>query len=463
MTKSIATDGSVNTSAGRVAHPGLALAVIVCCQLMMVLDGTIVNIALPKIQAAMTLSTGNLSWVVNAYTLTFGGLLLLGGRAGDILGRRRVLVAGVLLFTVAAAIGGMAPTAGWLIAARAVMGVGAAIAAPTALGLIATTFAEGPARVRALTVFAVVSASSMALGLIVGGALVTLSWRWVMWINVPIGLAVAILAPLVLPESPRSSGRFDAVGALLSAIGPVLLVYGFIAASSQGWLAPVTLGSFSAAIVLLGAFLLVESRAEQPIMPLSLFANRDRAGAYAIRLLLTAAMSGYMFFVPLFMQDVLGVGPLATGLGFLPSTIILVTATRLTGRVMARTGRKPMLVAGAVITAAGMLWLCTISRESSYVSAILAPMVLTGLGAGLLFLSPSRLSSSPRCRPSSPVPPRVRCRACSSSAARSGSRSRSPFSRRPARDWPAWTNWTGWSPVFAVPLLPAQFFRSCCW
>lgn len=383
MTERITAAEPVRADAGRSA---LALTVIVACQAMVVLDGTIMNIGLPRIQGDLRLSTGDLSWVVNAYTLAFGGMLLLGGRAGDILGRRRVLITGLALFTVAAAVGGAAQNAGWLIGARAVMGVGAAIAAPTALGLIATTFSEGPPRTRALSIFAVVSSASMTVGGIVSGLLIDLSWRSLLWINVPIGLAALIVAPFVLRESPRMSGRFDAPGALLSALAPILLVYGFIEVSARGWEDPVTIGSFTSAVVLLAAFVWVESRAEQPIMPLRLFANRDRTGAYLIRFLVTAAMSGYMFFVPLFMQNVLHVSPFLTGLGFLPSTILLIVASRLTNRLVTRFGRKTVLVAGAAITVAGMLWLAAISPGSSYVSNILAAMMLTGFGVGLLFV-----------------------------------------------------------------------------
>jgi EmrB/QacA subfamily drug resistance transporter len=383
VTKRIAAGEPVRVNDTRSA---LALAVILACQAMVVLDGTIMNVGLPRIQDELDLSTGGLSWVVNAYTLAFGGMLLVGGRAGDLLGRRRVLIAGLTLFTVAAAVGGAAPDAGWLIGARAVMGVGAAVAAPTALGLIATTFAEGPPRTQALSVFAVVSSASMTVGGVVSGLLIELSWRSLLWVNVPIGLAALLAAPFVLRESPRAAGRFDASGALLSALAPALLVYGFIEVSARGWRDPVTVGSFAAAIVLLAAFAWVESRAQQPIMPLRLFADRDRAGAYLIRFLITAAMSGFMFFVPLYLQNILRVSPFVTGLSLLPGTIVLIFANRITNRLLSRFGRKTIMVAAATITFAGMLWLTTISPNSGYFSTIAPAMVMVSLGVGLLFV-----------------------------------------------------------------------------
>ncbi|HXQ55605.1 MAG TPA: MFS transporter, partial [Actinomycetes bacterium] len=226
-------------AARRGYHPALALAVIAASQLMVVLDATIVNIALPQMQQALGFSTTSLSWVLNAYTLTFGGLLLLGGRAGDILGRRRVFIAGILLFSLASFLGGLATSSGWLLAARALQGVGAAIAAPTALSLITTNFAEGQARNRAFGVFSAVAVSGGAIGLLAGGVLTSwLSWRWVLFVNVPIGLLLAALAPLYITESARQPGRFDLGGALTSTAGMTALVYGFIRAAQHGWSSP---------------------------------------------------------------------------------------------------------------------------------------------------------------------------------------------------------------------------------
>src|SRR5512132_176452 len=285
-------------AARRGHHPGIALAVIAASQLMVVLDATIVNIALPHIREALNFSTTSLSWVLNAYTLTFGGLLLLGGRAGDILGRRRVFITGILLFSLASLLGGLATSSGWLLAARALQGVGGAIASPTALALITTNFAEGPARNRAFGVFAAVSGSGAAVGLLLGGMLTSwLSWRWVLFVNVPIGILLAVAAPLYIAESERQPGRFDVAGALTSTAGMTSLVYGFIRAAQEGWSDAGTIASFAAAVVLLLAFLLVETRTAQPITPLHMFRNRNRAGSYAIMLALAAALFGMFFFL----------------------------------------------------------------------------------------------------------------------------------------------------------------------
>ncbi len=264
----------------------VALVIIVACQLMVVLDATIVNIALPRIQASLGVSSADLSWVVNAYTLAFGGLLPLGGRTGDILGRRRVFVAGVSLFTVASLLGGFATSGTWLLAARAGQGVGAAFAAPGALALLMTTFRHGAQRARALGVYAATSASGMMIGLILGGVLTAwASWRWVFFINVPIGAAIVVLAPAFLDESQRRPGRFDLSGALVSTVGLVSLVYGFIRAASNGWRDHVTVGAFAVAAVLLALFIVIETRAVQPITPLHLFADRTRASTYLARML----------------------------------------------------------------------------------------------------------------------------------------------------------------------------------
>src|SRR6266540_3127412 len=365
---------SVRTPAAGAArrghHPGLALAVIAGAQLMVVLDATIVNIALPHIQQALRFSTTSLSWVLNAYTLTFGGLLLLGGRAGDILGRRRVFVTGILLFILASLLGGFATSAGWLLAARALQGVGGAIASPTALALITTNFAEGPERTRAFGLYAAVSAAGASFGLIVGGMLTSwVSWRWVLFVNVPIGVAIALLAPLFVNESERNPGRFDLAGALTSTAGMASLVYGFIRAAASGWGDRVTLGAFAAAVVLLASFVLVELGSEQPITPLHLFANRNRSSAHLIRLLLIAGMFGMFFFITQFVQEVLAFSPL------------------LAARLLPRFGPKPLMVGGIAVTTVGMLWLTQVSATTGYVPGLLGPLLLFGIGMGFPFVT----------------------------------------------------------------------------
>src|SRR5829696_5523308 len=368
-------------------HPALALAVIAASQLMVVLDATIVNIALPQMRQALGFSTTSLSWVLNAYTLTFGGLLLLGGRAGDILGRRRVFVSGILLFTLASFLGGFATSATWLLAARALQGVGAAIAAPTALSLITTNFAEGTERNRAFGVFSAVAVAGGAIGLIAGGILTSwLSWRWVLFVNVPIGLLLASLAPLYITESERHPGTFDLGGALTSTAGMTALVYGFIRAAQEGWSDPGTVGSFAAAAILLAVFLSIETRIRQPITPLHLFRDRNRAGSYVIMLALSAAMFGQFFFLTLFVQDVLGYSPLRAGIAFLPITAAIVLTSQFAARSLPRIGPRRLMTAGALLAATGLAWLTQVSVTSSYVDGILGPMLLFGLGMGLLFV-----------------------------------------------------------------------------
>ncbi|MFC8519320.1 MFS transporter [Streptomyces sp. NPDC057257] len=367
---------------------GMALLVIASCQLMVVLDITIVNIALPHIQSALDFSTTSLSWVVNAYTLTFGGLLLLGGRTGDILGRRRVFVSGVLLFALASLLGGLAQSSGQLLAARALQGVGGAIASPTSLALISTTFREGPERNRAFGVFAAVSSGGGAIGLLAGGMIVEwLNWRWVLFVNVPIGVLIALATPRWIKESERHPGHFDLAGAFTSTVGMVLLVYGFIRAAQEGWRDALTLASFGAAVVVLAVFVLIERRSRQPITPLHMFADRNRAGTYGIMLSLAAAIFGMFFFLTLFVQDVLNFSPLEAGLAFLPVSAVIAIGAGLASQFLPRFGPKPFMVVGAVLAAAGLAWLTLTDVDSTYAGSILGPMLVFSLGMGMEFVS----------------------------------------------------------------------------
>ncbi|MGP4022481.1 MFS transporter [Actinomadura sp. 3N407] len=363
---------------------GLALALLATCQLVLVVDASIVNIALPSIQRGLGFTDAGLSWVVNAYTLAFGGLLLLGGRAGDLLGHRRVFSAGVAVFTAASLAGGLATTPGWLLAARAAQGAGAALAGPGALALITTTFEDGPRRSRALAVFSVVGSAGMVAGLVLGGLLTAwASWRAVLFVNVPAGAAIVLLSRRALRESEAREGRFDIAGALACTLGPALLVYGFIGAAERGWSGG-TVSALCGAAVLLALLPLIEARARQPIMPLRLFGDRDRVGAFLMRLLLTSAMSGMLFFLTLYVQGGLGYGPLATGFGYLPTTITLIAAGRAVPRLLSRYGPRPVMAAGAALCAAGMVWLTQISPTSSYVTMILGPVLLFGAGTGFV-------------------------------------------------------------------------------
>jgi EmrB/QacA subfamily drug resistance transporter len=378
---------------------GLALAIVLGAQLMIILDMTVVNIALPSIAHGLHFSAAGLSWVLNAYTLTFGGLLLLGGRAGDILGRRRVFLAGIGLFTLASLAGGLAQSAAWLLTARAAQGVGGAIASPAVLAMVTASFADGRERARALGIYTAVVMGGGSLGLVLGGVITEwVSWRWVLFVNVPIGALVAVAAPLFLPETDRQSGHFDAIGALTSTAGMVSLVYGIIHAAADGWGNPVTAGSFAAAVVLLAGFVWRESRARQPITPLRLFADRRRAGSYLTRLLLVAGMFGMFFFLTQFVQDILGFSPLRAGISFLPMTAALFGVSRLSPRLVSRFRPWALMVAGMLPVVAGMAWLSRIAPGTGYVAGVLGPMVLIGAGMGVVFV-PLTMASLSGVRP----------------------------------------------------------------
>jgi EmrB/QacA subfamily drug resistance transporter len=377
----------------------IALAIVLGAQLMIILDMTVVNIALPSIARGLHFSEPSLSWVLNAYTLTFGGLLLLGGRAGDILGRRRVFIAGIALFTAASLAGGLATSAPSLLAARAVQGVGGAIASPAVLALITASFSEGRERTRALSIYTAVAMGGGSLGLVLGGVITEwVSWRWVLFINVPIGILVALTAPVFLPESDRQPGRFDLTGAFTSTGGMASLVYGFIQAASHGWSNRMTIAAFAAAVVLLTLFLVNESRVAQPITPLRLFADRGRAGSYVTRLLLVAGMFGMFYFLTQFVQDELGFSPLRAGISFLPMTGALFAVSRLSPRLMGRFGAKPLMVVGLIPAVVGMAWLSRISPGSDYLSGVLGPMLLLGGGMGVAFV-PLTMASLAGVRP----------------------------------------------------------------
>lgn len=365
----------------------ITLALILTCQLMLVLDGTVVNIALAKIQVALHFSASNLAWVLNAYMLAFGGLLLLGGRAGDLFGRRRLFIAGIAVFTGASLLGGFATSSAWLIAARAAQGIGAALAAPSALALLTTSFPEGPERNRALSYFSAVSSAGGSLGLILGGLLTSwVSWRGVLFINVPIGIAVVALAPRFLDEPKRQPGHLDITGALASTAGMVSLVYGFIRASTSGWSDPTTVGAIALGVVILAIFVAVEARAEEPIMPLHLFLDRNRSSAYLSVFLTVAAMYGTFFFLSQFLQQDLGFSPLSAGLAFLPLTLLIFTASRIVPRLIPRFGARRIMLFGATAITVSTIWLTRLTATSHYVSGLLGPMILLGIGLGCSFL-----------------------------------------------------------------------------
>ncbi|MHB1430570.1 MAG: MFS transporter [Streptosporangiaceae bacterium] len=367
-------------------HTGLALAIISAAQLMVMLDLTIVNVALPSIQRTLGLSATGLEWVITAYVVTFGGLLLLGGRSGDLFGRRRMFVIGVLAFSLASLAGGLATSQTWLIAARVVQGAGAAIASPTALGLIAATFEDGPARHRAMAVYAAMSGAGGGLGLLAGGLLTEwVSWRWVLFVNVPIGALVAIGTLFVLDPGKGRPGRLDLPGAASVTAGAALLVYGFARAADFGWSNSVTVASLIGAGVLLLAFVLIETRSSQPLLPLRILASRNRSGGYAVMLLLGAAMLSLIFFMTQLFQDVLGYSPIIAGLAFLPMPIMVGTVSQAASRLVGRIGIRPLLIVGPLFVAGGLTWMSLVTAHSSY-PAMLGPLVLAGIGMGLSFV-----------------------------------------------------------------------------
>jgi EmrB/QacA subfamily drug resistance transporter len=375
------------TSAQLPRNLNLALAVIAVAQLMVILDATIVNIALPSIQRALHFSPTGLEWVINAYSLTFGGLLLLGGRAGDLFGRRRMFTAGIVLFTLGSLAGGFANGDVWLIVARAAQGVGAAIVAPTALSLIADTFTEGPARNRALGVYAAVAGAGGAAGLLLGGILTDFaSWRWVLFVNVPIGIVLAIAAPRVLATSQRRPGRLDLPGALTVTAGMVLLVYGLSRAATNGWTDTMTLMSLGIAVLLLVVFVAVELRSKHALVPFSIFAQRNRNGAYALSLVIGVAVFGVFFFLTQFVQNNLGFSPLQAGFAFLPMTAGIIVTSQIVARLVGRFGPRMFITVGPLLVAGGLLWLSQINDQTSYFPGLVGPMLLVAIGMGNIFV-----------------------------------------------------------------------------
>jgi EmrB/QacA subfamily drug resistance transporter len=369
-----------------VPNPAMVLAIILGCYLMVVLDASVVITALPDIRIDLGFSPAGLSWVQNIYALAFGGLLLLGARMGDLLGRRQVFIAGIALFTVASMLGGLAQSETWLLAARALQGVGAAIAAPSTLALLTVSFPEGSERTRAIALYSAVASAGASIGLVLGGMLTSwISWRWSLFINVPIGVVLISLAPAYLPETERHTGEFDLAGAATSTLGMSALVYGLVRAAETSWGDAVALGSFAGAALMLAAFVTIEKRARQPITPLRLFASRERVGAYAARLLMVGAMFGMFFYLTQFLQGAEGYSALKAGLAFLPVTLTIFAMVKVVPRLLGRIGPEQTLVGGLVLALAGLLWLSRISTTTDYWTGIALPMLLIGAGMGLAF------------------------------------------------------------------------------
>lgn len=377
---------SATRSTAASAHPAAILAIVLVSYFMILLDNSVIFTALPSLQAELRLSTGELSWVQDAYTLVFGGLLLLGARAGDLLGRRRVFVFGLVVFVLASLAIGLSPAGWWAIGWRAVQGVGAAIVAPTSLSLLTASFPEGRERTRAVAWYGATAGIGASLGLVIGGALAHwISWRAGFFVNVPIGVVMIVLAPRYLVETTRARGRFDVAGALTATLGVGAVVFAIIDSAEAGWSLPVILGSLAVGTALLVAFVLIEARAAQPIIPLRLFRSRRRTGAYVARFLYLGAMIGFFFFSTQLMQEVLGFDPLQAGLGFLPMTAVNFAVAMSIPRLVRRMPSSLPLLAGIVLTLIGMLWLSRVDIADGYWLGVALPMVLIGAGQGFAF------------------------------------------------------------------------------
>ncbi|MFC5151771.1 MFS transporter [Streptomyces amakusaensis] len=381
-------------------HAGRALLVIAAAQLMVVLDGTITNIALPSIQSDLGVSASGLAWIVNSYALAFGGLLLLGGRAGDLFGRRRMFRAGIVVFTLASLLGGLASGEEVLIASRVLQGVGAAIAAPTALSLIATNFPEGAPRNKAMGVYAAMAGLGSTVGLLLGGVLTDyLDWRWVFFVNIPIGVAIlAGTRVLAEAEADRRSGRLDVPGAITGTGGLIALVYAITRGGEHSWTDSLTLGSLAAALVLLALFLVLQARIAHPMMPLHLFRDRSRSGAYATMLFMGSGMFATFYFLTLYMQQILGYSPVRTGFAYLAFSIGMALAAAAGSKLVARFSPRRIAGPGLLLAALGMLWFSTLDTGSPYATQLAPAMFLTGLGLGSGFV-PMTLAAVSGVRP----------------------------------------------------------------
>ena len=381
-THEVPTDLPVN--AGRAAA---GIAVVLVAQLMLILDATVVNVALPKINTALDFGPAGLSWVLNAYTLAFGGLLLLGGRLGDVFGRRRTFEIGLVVFTVASLAGGLAQGPAWLVAARGLQGLGAALAAPGVLALLTTSAPDEAARNRALALFGAVTSGGMSLGLLLGGAVTDLGvWRWTLFINIPIGIAVLSLTRRLLDETPLRPGRFDIVGALAATLGSVSLVWALIGAPDHGWDSARTIGGLTLGALLLVVLAVTETRVAHPMIEPVLLRSRRRLTGLGIIALVVGGQMSMFFLAVQYLENELGFGPLATGLAFLPLTLSIFTMSRITPRLLARLGRTPMFVTGTIGLAISFAWLSQVSAGDSYLSGAFGPMLLNGLAAGLVFM-----------------------------------------------------------------------------
>jgi EmrB/QacA subfamily drug resistance transporter len=378
------------TSAPHRPHLRATLVLACLAQFMVVLDVSVVNVALPSIRDHLGFTEQDLQWVVNAYTVTFAGFLLLGGRAADLLGRRRVFVSGLVLFSAASLVGGLADSQGVLIVARAIQGLGGAVIAPASLSILTTTFAEGAARNRAVGIWGAMGGAGGAAGVLLGGIITdVLGWRWILFINVPIGLIAALCAQRMIAESRslERSRSFDLAGALTATLGLSVLVLGIVRTDVTGWGSLPTLGLLTAGLVLLATFVAIEGRvATQPLMPLRIYSSRTLSAANVVVLLLGASVFAMWFFLSLYLQQVRDYSPIRAGLAFLPMTLCIVATTTIVSRAVTRVGAKPLLVGGMAVLAAGLLLFTQLSPTGTYLGDILAPSLLVAIGLGLAFV-----------------------------------------------------------------------------
>ncbi|HEX7278570.1 MAG TPA: MFS transporter [Solirubrobacterales bacterium] len=367
----------------------IALILLCSAQFVVVLDASIVNVALPTIGDALEFTESSLPWVVNAYVLTFGGFLLLGGRLADLLGRRRVFMFGLVLFAIASLFGGLATTSGQLVAARAVQGLGAAILSPAALSIVATTFKDGAERNKALGIWGAVAGSGGAAGVLLGGVLTEyLGWEWVLWVNVPIGIAAAAVAPSLIAET-RAEGEtrhFDVAGAATITLGLSALVFALLDAEDAGWGSAQTIGILVAAAVLLAAFVVIEQRSQAPLVPFRIFRLRTITGANVVGILVGASLFSMFFFISLYMQQVLGYSAIKAGLSYLPLAIAIILSAGIASGLVTKVGFKPILAAGMVFIATGLFWFSQISPDGTFLADILGPSLLAAVGLGFAFV-----------------------------------------------------------------------------
>ena len=370
-------------------NPWVILVLVCLAQFMVVLDATVVNVALPSIQKDLGLSEANLQWIVNAYTLVFGGFLLLGGRAGDLLGRKRLFLAGVVVFTVASLLDGLATSSGMLIGARALQGLGAAFISPAALSIISTTFEEGKERGKALGVWAAIASGGAAVGLVLGGALTqAFSWPWIFFINVPVGVIAFALSLRLIPESTDEHAHrsFDVAGAITATGGLMILVYAIVKAQQDGWTSALTLGTFAASVILLATFVAVELRTRAPLVRLSIFRIRSLTVANLAMFLVASGLFAMFFFNTLYLQRVLGYRPLKAGLAFLPFTAGIMISAGAASALAPRLGVRLVATVGMVVTAAGLALLARIPVHGSYLPDVFPSIMLSSLGMGAVFV-----------------------------------------------------------------------------